>query len=102
MQADSHQHFCQYDVQRRSWITDEVKVLKRDYLPPDLLPERRANGMAGSIAVQADQSEQETDFLLELADWRNWPMQDLLPYQPNDIFGLNAVRFYGLDNGSTA
>jgi L-fuconolactonase len=68
MQVDSHQHFWKYDVQRHSWITEEMKVLKRDYLPADLLPELRANGMDGCIAVQADQSEQETEFLLKLAD----------------------------------
>lgn len=67
MQVDSHQHFWKYDVQRHSWITQEMQVLKRDYLPADLVPELRANGMAGCIAVQAEQSEQETQFLLELA-----------------------------------
>ena len=67
MQIDSHQHFWKYDVQRHSWITDEMKVLKRDYLPADLLPELQANGMSGCITVQVDQSEQETQFLLELA-----------------------------------
>src|SRR3954468_11402068 len=67
MQVDSHQHFWKYDVQRHGWITDEMKVLKRDYLPADLLPELRINGMQGCVAVQADQSEQETEFLLELA-----------------------------------
>ena len=44
-----------------------MKVLKRDFLPTDLMPELQANGMNGCIAVQADQSEQETQFLLELA-----------------------------------
>ena len=68
MQLDSHQHFWKYDVQRHSWITDEMEVLKRDYLPADLLPELKANRMSGCIAVQADQSEQETEFLLELAN----------------------------------
>src|SRR5882757_6473076 len=67
MQVDSHQHFWRYDVQRHSWITDEMKMLKRDFLPADLLPELRANGISGCVAVQADQSEQETQFLLELA-----------------------------------
>ena len=67
MQLDSHQHFWVYDIRRHGWITDEMKVLKRDFLPSDLMPELRANGMAGCIAVQADQSEQETQFLLELA-----------------------------------
>ncbi len=68
MRVDSHQHFWKYDVQRHAWITDEMQRLKRDYLPPDLVPELRANGMEGCIAVQADQSEQETEFLLDLAN----------------------------------
>jgi L-fuconolactonase len=64
---DAHQHFWQYDVQRDSWITDEMSVLKRDFLPEDLLPEMAANDIDGCIAVQADQSERETLFLLDLA-----------------------------------
>lgn len=68
MQVDSHQHFWKYDIQRHGWITDEMKVLKRDYLPIDLLPELNTNGMSGCVAVQADQSEKETEFLLELAN----------------------------------
>lgn len=44
-----------------------MAVLKRDFLPQDLLPELRASGIDGCIAVQADQSEDETVFLLDLA-----------------------------------
>ena len=67
MHIDSHQHFWRYDKRRDAWITDEMSVLKRDFLPDDLIPELRANRIDGSIAVQAGQSEQETLFLLELA-----------------------------------
>jgi len=67
MRIDSHQHFWRYDPKRDSWITDEMAVLKRDYLPHDLQPELRANGIDACIAVQTDQSEVETQFLLELA-----------------------------------
>ena len=67
MHIDSHQHFWRYDERRDSWITPQMSVLKRDFLPEDLLPELRANYMDGSVAVQADQSEQETMFLLDLA-----------------------------------
>jgi len=67
MKVDSHQHFWQYDPARYPWITDEMGVLKRDYLPGDLLPEMRANGIDATVAVQADQSERETGFLLDLA-----------------------------------
>jgi L-fuconolactonase len=68
MRIDSHQHFWKYDAARDTWITEEMSVLKRDYLPEHLDPERHANGMDATIAVQADQSEDETLFLLQLAD----------------------------------
>ena len=67
MRIDSHQHFWKYNAVRHSWVTEEMSLLKRDFLPEDLEPEREANGIAATIAVQADQSEQETLFLLQLA-----------------------------------
>lgn len=68
MRIDAHQHFWIYEPSRHSWISDQMSVLKRDFLPGDLLPELAANGFDGSIAVQADQSEEETRFLLDLAE----------------------------------
>lgn len=44
-----------------------MSVLKRDFLPEQLLPELASNGIDASIAVQADQSERETLFLLDCA-----------------------------------
>lgn len=64
---DSHQHFWKYDPDRDAWITDDMKAIKRDFLPQDLQPLLRQNGIDGCLAVQADQSEQETNFLLSLA-----------------------------------
>lgn len=45
-----------------------MAVLKRDFLPDELVPELRANFVTGCVSVQADQSEGETHFLLKLAD----------------------------------
>lgn len=67
MKIDAHQHFWRYDAKRDGWITDEMSLLKRDYLPDELLRELAANEIDGCVAVQADQSERETLFLLELA-----------------------------------
>jgi L-fuconolactonase len=67
MVIDAHQHFWRYDPVRDNWITDQMSTLKRDFLPQELLPQLTANGIDGCIAVQADQSEEETMFLLELA-----------------------------------
>ncbi|MCK5653229.1 MAG: amidohydrolase family protein [Gemmatimonadetes bacterium] len=67
MRIDAHQHFWRHDPVRDSWITDEMSLLRRDFLPEELETLLVANGMDGSIAVQADQSENRTRFLLELA-----------------------------------
>jgi L-fuconolactonase len=67
IKIDSHQHFWRYNPTRDAWITDDMAILKRDFLPQELALECNANGIDASVAVQADQSEQETLFLLEMA-----------------------------------
>lgn len=64
---DSHVHFWKYNKKRDTWITNRMKVLQEDYLPPTLAGTFKRNGIDGCIAVQADQSELETHFLVELA-----------------------------------
>lgn len=65
---DSHQHFWHYDVEKHGWISDQMKALKQDFMPPDLKREINTVGVEECIAVQADQTEAETQFLLSLAD----------------------------------
>ncbi len=67
MRVDAHQHYWRFDPVRDSWITKEMAVLRRDFLPEDAAPLLAAAGIAGVVAVQADQSAAETDFLLSLA-----------------------------------
>jgi L-fuconolactonase len=64
---DSHQHFWKFDPLRDAWITDDMAVIQRDFYPADLHPVLAANGIDACIAVQASQSETETDFLVQLA-----------------------------------
>lgn len=52
-------------------MTDQMEVLRRDYLPADLRPLLRAAQFDGSIAVQARQMIEETSWLLKIADVRN-------------------------------
>ncbi len=44
-----------------------MSVLRRDWLPEHLRPELSAAGIDATVAVQADSSEHETHFLLDLA-----------------------------------
>jgi L-fuconolactonase len=64
---DAHQHFWKYNPLSHSWIDDAMAVIRKDFLPEDLAPVLKANGVAGCIAVQADKSEAETVFLIALA-----------------------------------
>ena len=68
LKLDAHLHFWKFNPIRDNWITEEMEVIRHDFLPPDLKPILDANRIQGCIAVQADQSETETDFLLGLAD----------------------------------
>ncbi len=68
MTIDAHQHFWKYNAVKHSWITDEMKVIQKDFLPADLQKIYTANKVDGCIAVQADESDDETLFLLDLAE----------------------------------
>lgn len=61
-------HLCSGDHQAFSWLNEDMKTLRRDFLPADLRPLLRSYGMDGTIAVQARQCEEETQFLLDLAE----------------------------------
>ena len=67
IRLDSHQHFWRFERARDAWITDDMRAIRRDFLPADLAPALASNRIDGCIAVQADQSAAETRFLLDLA-----------------------------------
>jgi len=67
MIIDAHQHLWRYDAARYGWIDDSMTELRRDFLPCDLARELRANGVDATIAVQARQDDDETQWLIGLA-----------------------------------
>lgn len=66
--VDSHQHFWKFDPVRDSWITNEMSVIQKDFLPQDLQPILQKNDINGCITVQSDQSEAENEFQLKNAE----------------------------------
>ena len=67
MRIDSHQHFWKFDPIRDAWIDASMEKIARDFLPEDLKPLIDQSKIDGCVAVQADQSETETGFLLDFA-----------------------------------
>ncbi|HWX65325.1 MAG TPA: amidohydrolase family protein [Rhodanobacter sp.] len=69
---DAHQHFWRYRATDFPWMNAGMAMLQRDWLPGDLRPLLDAQGVDACIAVQARSAEDETDFLLALADTHPW------------------------------
>lgn len=67
MRIDAHQHFWNHDPVKHYWINEEMKVIRRDFSPGDLAPHLKDLKFDGTVAVQADESMAETNFLLSLA-----------------------------------
>ena len=67
MTIDAHQHFWHFEPAKHSWIDDSMAAIRKDFLPSDLKKVFTENNIDGCVAVQADQTLQETDFLLGLA-----------------------------------
>ena len=65
---DAHQHFWQLGRFDYPWMSKDLGVLYRDYLPADLAPILQKNGVSKTILVQASNSVAESQWLLELAD----------------------------------
>jgi L-fuconolactonase len=65
---DSHQHFWTYNVNRDVWITEDMGRIRQNFYPGDASNLFLENGINGCVAVQADSSEDETIFLISIAE----------------------------------
>ncbi|MDE0836168.1 MAG: amidohydrolase family protein [Akkermansiaceae bacterium] len=64
---DSHHHLWRYSVEDYPWIP-EASALAQNQLAPELESVTSESGVTGTVAVQARQVIEESDFLLSLAD----------------------------------
>ncbi len=67
MLIDSHHHLWKYSADQYDWISDEMSVLRHDFLAPQLNQVARDSGVDGFVSVQARQTVQETADLLAIA-----------------------------------
>ncbi|HEU4833029.1 MAG TPA: amidohydrolase family protein [Pyrinomonadaceae bacterium] len=69
---DSHQHFWQVGRFDYPWMSKDLGVLYRDYLPADLSPILQQHHVTQTILVQASNSLAESHWLLDLAASNNF------------------------------
>jgi L-fuconolactonase len=88
LKIDSHQHFWKYEDSMSDWITAEMAVLRRDFMPADLEPILKESGIDGCVAVQVNQSQEENlfqltsalsnDFIKGVVGWVNLQATDIV------------------------
>lgn len=68
MRIDAHHHFWRLDRGDYGWLTPDLAPVYRDFGPEDLAPLLEAEGIGGTVLVQAAPTEAETYYMLELAE----------------------------------
>ncbi|SFQ35288.1 amidohydrolase family protein [Parafilimonas terrae] len=69
---DAHQHFWTYNTKDFDWITDDMAVIRQNFLPADLETVYKENNVEGCVTVQVNQSEKENEIFLKYANENNF------------------------------
>lgn len=68
MKIDSHHHLWAINDTDYVWMSEAHAAIRRDFLSAELDDALDGSGLDGSVAVQARQMVEETQFLLDFAD----------------------------------
>ena len=68
MRIDAHQHFWQLAARAGGWPPPSLAAIYRDFAPADLAPLLAEHGVQGTVLVQSLPSEDDTHWLLALAE----------------------------------
>lgn len=68
MQVDAHQHYWKLDRGDYGWLTPQLGILYRDYLPEDLSSELKVCQINKTVVVQAAPTLAETEYLLAMCE----------------------------------
>ena len=66
--VDSHHHFWDISRLEYPWMPPDPSVVRRNYLPDDIRPLIDEAGIQKTVLVQAQQSLEEANFLLDIAE----------------------------------
>lgn len=68
MRIDAHQHFWQLAARAGGWPPPSLAAIYHDFAPADLAPLLAEHGVQATVLVQSLPSEDDTQWLLALAD----------------------------------
>ncbi|WP_241158370.1 amidohydrolase family protein [Cohnella candidum] len=72
MKVDAHQHFWNLDRVRYPWLVPEYGPIYRTFEAPELEPLLKSAGIDQTVLVQAMDSSEDTEYMLEVASTFDW------------------------------
>lgn len=69
---DTHLHIWDLEKVEYSWLTGNTSILARTYLPDEVSPLMQKVGVTQAILVQAANTIEETEFMLDAAQQNSW------------------------------
>ena len=72
MTIDAHQHFWRIGENDCTWPPPDLAAIHRDFLPDELEALAAPLSVRGSVLVQSQESDRDTDWLLDLAQHRDF------------------------------
>lgn len=69
---DAHQHFWQLGRNDCTWPTPDLARIHRDFGPAELAAVAMPAGISGTVLVQSQASDRDTDYLCEVASSTAW------------------------------
>ena len=69
---DAHQHFWELARHDCTWPTPDLTAIYRDCTPAELDALARPLGICGTVLVQSQESDRDTDYLCEVAQHTSW------------------------------
>ena len=70
--VDTHVHVWNFERAQYAWLNGDTSILNRTYNIEELKEERLAAGVTDGVLVQAANNFEDTDWMLEVAEKKEW------------------------------
>lgn len=92
---DAHVHVWNFEKAEYDWLKNDTSILNRNYDIEELTAEVQKSAVTGGVLVQAANTYEETNYLLQVADATGW-IKGVVGWMPlqDPSFTAIAIREY--------
>jgi len=92
---DTHVHIWNFEKAEYDWLKNDTSILNRNYDIEELLAEVKTTAITGGVLVQAANTYEETNYMLQVANATGW-VKGVVGWMPlqDPSFTATAIREY--------